>query len=294
MVPGQTLPPQWEKRADDIQPGEVGTTVITDSAITANKILAGAVTATKVAADAIDGKTITGATIRTAATNPKVQMDTTGIKSIDSGGTTELSIVSGSTTGAIDITAASNGKWDDSPVYRALRFVTATEVAAAYEGSVYINETINDHHARMKVLDRLGATKAEISMTASNYLDASFTASDISVDVNGHQKVLLWSDGNSDWQFTVSDRRLKKNIKKLSNPMDTLRQLRGVNFDWKKGKGPEGRRAGVIAQEVTEHFPEATAGSPDAHGVDSLAMLGLLVEAVKSIDTRLDALESAT
>ena len=48
------------------------------NSITAAQITAGAVTAGKIAADAIDGRTITGTVVRTAASGPRAQMDTTG------------------------------------------------------------------------------------------------------------------------------------------------------------------------------------------------------------------------
>jgi len=51
---------------------------IAASAVTAGTIAAGAVTAGKIAADAIDGRTITGTVVRTAASGPRAQMDTTG------------------------------------------------------------------------------------------------------------------------------------------------------------------------------------------------------------------------
>ena len=93
--------------------GKIGANAITAAAIEANaisagkiqanaiesdKINAGAITGTKISADAIDGKTITGAIVRTAASNPKVQMDTTGLYFTNSSSVNVLSIVT--STGA--------------------------------------------------------------------------------------------------------------------------------------------------------------------------------------------------
>lgn len=57
---------------------------ITTGTLSADRIAAGAITGAKIAADAIDGKTITGATIRTAASGQRVQLDSDGLKTFDS------------------------------------------------------------------------------------------------------------------------------------------------------------------------------------------------------------------
>ena len=48
--------------------------------ITADEIAANAVTSAKIQADAINGKTITGATVRTAASGPRMQFDVNGLR----------------------------------------------------------------------------------------------------------------------------------------------------------------------------------------------------------------------
>ncbi len=53
--------------------------------------------------------------------------------------------------------------------------------------------------------------------------------------------------------YYTSDRRLKKNIKNIENPIDKILALRGVTFDWKKNNQSE---IGFIAQEVEQVAPE--------------------------------------
>ena len=61
-----------------------------------------------------------------------------------------------------------------------------------------------------------------------------------------------------------SDKRLKRNIETISNPIDLVNCLRGVNFE------KDGRYStGVIAQEVEEFFPEVV--HTDAEGMKSVA-----------------------
>lgn len=62
------------------------------NAITADKILAGAITGVKIAGDAIDGKVITGATIRTAASGQRVQIDSAGVRAYNAAGALVTSI----------------------------------------------------------------------------------------------------------------------------------------------------------------------------------------------------------
>lgn len=70
--------------------------------VTASAIRANTITADKLSATAIDGKTITGATLRTSANNPRVQMDAQGIHAWNSAGTRTVDV--SSSTGAAVIT----------------------------------------------------------------------------------------------------------------------------------------------------------------------------------------------
>lgn len=105
------------------------------------------------------------------------------------------------------------------------------------------------------------------------------------LDVNG----LIRTTGAVD---TTSDRRYKKNIKKISSEVSILDQFKlidGVYFDWKHKEYPEkdfreGRDIGVIAQDVRKVFPEAV--TEDENGFLSVAYAKLvapLIEAVKEL-----------
>ncbi|GAB3459247.1 hypothetical protein [Actinophytocola sediminis] len=69
--------------------------------VTAGAIRADAVTADKIAAGSIDGKTITGAVVRTAAANPRVQLDAAGLHAFNAAGTRTVDV--SAATGAADI-----------------------------------------------------------------------------------------------------------------------------------------------------------------------------------------------
>lgn len=74
---------------------------INANAITADKIEAGAITAVKISSTAIDGKVITGATVRTAASGARIEMNSSGFGSYNSGGSATFFI--NSSTGVVTI-----------------------------------------------------------------------------------------------------------------------------------------------------------------------------------------------
>ena len=89
--------------------------------------------------------------------------------------------------------------------------------------------------------------------------------------------------------FANSDERLKDNINTIENALDKVGTLRGVEFNW---TGDFDTQIGVIAQEVETVLPEVV--SEDALGIKSVAygnMVGLLIEAIKEQQARIDALE---
>jgi hypothetical protein len=84
-----------------------------------------------------------------------------------------------------------------------------------------------------------------------------------------------------------SDRRLKSDLVPIQNALDKVKQLSGYTFAM---LGKDHRSAGLIAQDVKQVLPEAVV--EDGHGYMSIAygnVLGLIVEAIKEIDTKLDS-----
>lgn len=111
--------------------------------------------------------------------------------------------------------------------------------------------------------------------------------------------------------YGVSDVRLKKDIETIENALEKIRQLRGVTWDQsdlaKELKAPDQprRKAGLLAQDLQKVLPEAVGLAPfdtdkfgrSKSGLDLLniyyeQLSGLLVEAVKELADRNDALEA--
>jgi hypothetical protein len=83
---------------------------------------------------------------------------------------------------------------------------------------------------------------------------------------------------------TTSDASVKDGIMTIDSPLNTIANLRGVNFDWKQ----TGQKSmGVVAQEVEKVLPYLVA--TDANGLKSVnyqAMVGLLIESVKDLQAQ--------
>lgn len=84
-----------------------------------------------------------------------------------------------------------------------------------------------------------------------------------------------------------SDKRLKRNIETITNAVDTVSKLRGVNFE-KDGRSS----TGVIAQEVEEVLPQVVHTASD--GMKSVAygnIVGILIEAIKEQQKEIEELK---
>lgn len=104
----------------------------------------------------------------------------------------------------------------------------------------------------------------------------------------------MYSNGNS--YSTGSDLRLKSNLVPFTNTLDKLKQIVGYQFDIKCGSDRSQTRksAGVIAQDVEKVYPELVEEGPGGYKhLEYSAFTGILVEAVKELTTRVEALEAA-
>jgi hypothetical protein len=90
-----------------------------------------------------------------------------------------------------------------------------------------------------------------------------------------------------------SDSRLKDNITPISTPVDKIKSLRGVEFDWNSGEQVGTHDVGLIAQDVEAVLPEAVTTQED--GYKNLAytkVIPLLVEAMKEQQAMIEALKA--
>lgn len=86
--------------------------------------------------------------------------------------------------------------------------------------------------------------------------------------------------------YATSDKRLKKNITQISNSLEKVSKLNGVDFNWdtELQSVHEGADTGVIAQEVEEVMPTAVTTRENGYkAVKYDRLIPLLIEAVKEL-----------
>lgn len=102
--------------------------------------------------------------------------------------------------------------------------------------------------------------------------------------------------GNGNY-LNLSDGRFKENVETLPDALATVRNLRGVNFNWKVSDDPnlelpEGRQVGFIAQELQQVLPEAVSRGQNGNlSVSYSTVVPVLVEAVKEQQKQIEELK---
>jgi hypothetical protein len=172
----------------------------------------------------------------------------------------------------------------------------------------------------------IGSSYEPAATTLSNMYGIGFTAGGsffpsgasgwgLYVADNGVARVFL-SGGNGEITATgnitayASDRRLKTNITPITNAVDKLMQINGVEFDWVDNIQDIGfipqqmHETGVIAQEIQAVIPDAVKTAPfnknatdiagfdsDYLTVDKEKIVPLLIEAIKEQQAHINRLE---
>ena len=86
-----------------------------------------------------------------------------------------------------------------------------------------------------------------------------------------------------------SDENLKENITTIKNPIDTIKKLRGVEYDWRDNNQ---HSMGVVAQELEKILPYLVHETDNGKSVMYSNMIGLLIEAIKEQQKQIDELKS--
>ena len=143
-----------------------------------------------------------------------------------------------------------------------------------------------------------GATaRASLSLDTGN--DVQFDSFGVGTAASGTTGEIRAT--NDVTAFYSSDVALKENIKNIPDPLEAIKKLNGVLFDWKKEYidqrgGEDGyfvrkKDVGVIAQEVEKVLPEAVAQRPDGiKAVKYDRLTCLLIEAVKKLSDQIESL----
>jgi hypothetical protein len=100
---------------------------------------------------------------------------------------------------------------------------------------------------------------------------------------------------------SISDQRLKENIRDSSDGLDVITSLRPVRYDWKEGYGNDRKdQLGFIAQEVESVFPEAVSEWQVSREDETVyktvgpgALIPVLVKAIQELKAEFDAYKAS-
>jgi len=87
-----------------------------------------------------------------------------------------------------------------------------------------------------------------------------------------------------------SDIAFKKDIKPLTNVLNKVTQLLGINFTYKNNNE---KSMGLLAQDVEKVFPELIRGEEGNKSLNYMGLTGALIEAIKELSAKVEALEAA-
>jgi trimeric autotransporter adhesin len=141
-----------------------------------------------------------------------------------------------------------------------------------------------------------GTTFTErMRISASGFVGINDTSPDFHLDVNGD--INASGSVRSNGTALFSDARFKTDIHTFPNALETIQNLRGVTYDWRRAefkerKFPTGRQIGFIAQEVEKVLPELVSIGPDGYrAVAYVNLVPVLVEAVKAQQKQMESLK---
>ena len=92
--------------------------------------------------------------------------------------------------------------------------------------------------------------------------------------------------------YASSDEQLKDNVELISEPINKIKQIKGVSFDWNDKSDFTGRDIGVIAQDIEKVLPELVRENTNGYkAVRYEKIVALLIEAVKEQQSQIDDLK---
>ena len=120
-------------------------------------------------------------------------------------------------------------------------------------------------------------------------MDASSEITALTVDMSAAGAATFNNDVTA-----FSDVILKDDINTIDNALERVQGMRGVFFNRKDANS--GRQTGVIAQEVEPFLPEVVRETKDEKKIKSVAygnMVGVLIEAIKELNAKIEELQHA-
>ena len=180
----------------------------------------------------------------------------------------------------------------ENVTYYIVPFITSTNASAYADFPDNINSlTINVYTPTITsagVSVSIGKTEIipgglQVVRDTDNWVKIDRNGTGPILDVKGEIK----ATGNIT-AYASSDRRLKENIKPISNALEKIDKVNGVEFDWKvgfeKSHSYTGHDIGLIAQEVEEVLPDIVVTRDDGYkAIRYEKMVALLLQAIKEL-----------
>lgn len=176
-------------------------------------------------------------------------------------------------------------------------FATRTGDSVAWLNKLSADGDIVRFQKDATTVGSIGCASGDLTVTSAS--DLKFYTSTSNEDMRLETDGDLHVDGDViAYSTTISDERLKTNIQGIENAVAKVSQLNGYTFEYTA----DGKiSAGVIAQEVEKVLPEAVSekqlplkanDDQEYKVVNYDALHGLLIEAIKELTARVEALEA--
>ena len=131
------------------------------------------------------------------------------------------------------------------------------------------------------------------TLTMSGFYTGTFTATQLS-GTTIYSSSTIQAAGNITAGGNVtaySDRKLKDNLEKIGDALAKVRQLTGYTYTRNDLDDKTKRHTGLIAQDVEVVLPEAVEEHGGTKGVAYGNMMGLVFEAIKELDDKLEEIK---
>ena len=222
-----------------------------------------------------------GATTLTAVTFSGGLSSTTGSFS---GAISATTGTFSSTIGATNFSGSSSGTNTGDETLSSIKSkLGITTLSGSNTGDQVIPTTLpaSDVYAWAKASVKPSYTQNEIGSGALSATTGTFSSN---VSVTG----TITASGDI---TAFSDGRIKTNVLRIDNALSKVQQLSGYTFD--RTDAIVKRQTGVIAQEVLKVLPEAVSGSEETmYSVAYGNMIGLMIEAIKELNTKVEDLQN--
>lgn len=155
-------------------------------------------------------------------------------------------------------------------------------------GLVYGNGT-NDFSSAANYID-INTTTNLITLVGDLKVSGNTiqSSSGTPIEFNGNDVALAGNLTAAGIMSATSDIRLKTDINTITNALNKTLKLRGVTF-----KMCDTMQLGVVAQEVEEVIPEVVINGAQYKSVAYGNIVGLLIEAIKELNAKVERLENA-